>query len=44
VDKDNRPIEPLNKDMFLEKKISIDPDNIPSQKLEESVTTKEISK
>lgn len=38
VDKDLKPVEPLKKDRFQALSLSIDPKDIPAEKLEESVT------
>jgi len=40
VDEDGNPIEPLEKEMFIRKEISIDPDDIPSERLLEPITNK----
>ena len=39
VDKELKPIEPLNKEMYQELKISIDPKDIPVIKRDEPITT-----
>jgi hypothetical protein len=39
VDKDLKPIEPLNKDEFIKLKLSIDPKDIPTEKVAISVVT-----
>lgn len=38
IDGNGEPIEPINKDAFLEKGISIDPDDIPNEPLETPIT------
>ena len=38
VDKDNKPIEPMNKEMFLELELSIKPEDIPNEKMDTPIT------
>ena len=38
VDKDNKPIEPIDKEKFIELGISVDPKDIPKEKLSKSIT------
>lgn len=35
---DNKPVEPLSKDMFIEKGLSIDPKDIPATKQDKPIT------
>ena len=44
VDKNNNPIEPLDKEIYLKAGLSIDPKDLPAQVMKESIILKEMDK
>ena len=42
IDRDNKPIEPLNKEQYLRLGISIDPRDLPATDLDQSIITKRL--